>query len=112
MNNVDPLAEACAALGIASGDVIASRVYPDRVVVVVRQGGKYTYTVTQPAVIAASSQNEVVGEPLPFDEAPDPTAQPGPDDGFPPESRGNDAADAPQSILPQEVVKKRGKKAK
>lgn len=103
---MDAVDVACAGLGIASDDVIASHVYADRVVVVVRQGGKfvYPYTATQPAVIAS---NEAVG-PLPFDEPPDPSAVP----EIAPEDSPEPQPDAPQSILPQEAVKSRRKRTK
>jgi len=107
---VDPLAEACEALGIASEDVIASHVYPDRVVLVVRQGPKLTYyTATQPAIVTPEPidpQSEIA--PLPFDEPPDPSAVP----DIAPEDAEQPQPDAPQSILPKEVVKSRRKKAK
>lgn len=100
---MDALAAACAALGIASEDVIASHVYDDRVVLVVRQGQKliYPYTATQPAIVETP-------EPLPFDEPPDPSAVP----EIAPEDAPQPQADAPQSILPQEVVKSRRKRTK
>ena len=102
---MDALAAACAALGIASDDVIASHVYDDRVVLVVRQGPKFTYpyTATQPAIVATPEP-----EPLPFDEPPDPSAVP----EIAPEDAPQPQADAPQSILPQEVVKSRRKRTK
>jgi len=38
------LETACTALGVALGDVLAHRIYPDRVVLVVKDGRKLTYT--------------------------------------------------------------------